>query len=122
MKKFALTLMCLSAAAFGFSAAAETKQQQEPNRPANFYHQVRPDRIGWEIDHVNQMIAYVRWETGKYGASMDLRNNLDRVEHDLAHVNTQHRRYTASRTYLRDQLQQIQADVHKIEAQLHHGG
>jgi hypothetical protein len=69
------------------------------------------------IDHLNRMLAHVRWELSRYRGDWRLRREVDRISGDVNRVNARYRRgYDTWR--LRREVDSLREQLHQIEVRL----
>ena len=80
------------------------------------YH--RPGRLGYEINHVNRMLAHVQWEVRRYGGGWYLRRQVARLSVAVNRVNWRYNNGAYDPYYLHREVGRIHAALHNIEIRL----
>jgi hypothetical protein len=113
MKKWTL----LIALAVGFSSApAFAHDDQYEHRSG--YADVRRDQVDWHLDHLNRMLAHVRWELSRYRGDWRLRREVGRISSEVSRINWCARHgWEGWRT--RREVERLHNELHRIEEQLH---
>ena len=83
------------------------------------YYYQRPGRLAYEINHVNRMLAHVRWELRHYGGGWYLRREVARLSVAVDRVNWRYNHGAYDRYYLHREVERIHAELHNIETRLH---
>lgn len=81
---------------------------------------VSPGRSGldWRINHLNRMLAHVRWQLSRYRGDWHLRREVDRISVQVNRVNWRYRHgYDTWR--LRREIDSLRYELHQIEMRLH---
>jgi hypothetical protein len=113
MKK--LTLIIALALGFGSASAFAHDYEREDH---SGYTEARGDRLGWHINHLNRMLAHVRWEVSQYHGDWRLRREVDRISGEVDRINWRYRHnYEGFR--LRHEVERLHDQLHRIEMQLH---
>jgi hypothetical protein len=118
----ALGLGLASTSAFAYDRDEHRDENRDDNRGG-----YSGERHGdWErhgdlerhINHMNKMLAHVRWELSNYRGDWRLRREVDRISEEVNRVNWrfEHRR---NRGDIRDDVQRLRRKLHRIEEQLH---
>ena len=108
----ALGLGLASASAFAY----DRENYESGNRRG--YDLSHGDRLDWQIDRMNRMLAHVRWELGRYRGDWRLRREVDRVASEVNRINWRHRHGWDS-FRLRREVDRLRGELHNIEVRLH---
>ena len=119
MKKLGLII----ALGLGFASASafayERQSNQYEDRGASTTE--RGDRLDWQVNHMNRMLAHVRWELSRYRGDWRLRREVERISGEVSRVNWRYRRgYETWR--LRREVDSLRSELHQIEVRLHARG
>ena len=74
--------------------------------------------VGYEINHINGMLAHVRREMWRYRASWRIRAEVRHISDEVAHVNAEYRRGDFGSGHIRREIQHIHSELHNVELRL----
>ena len=105
----------------GFTSASAFAYERQYNHDENrgtFRVAHGGDRLDWQINRMNRMLAHVRWELTRYRGDWRLRREVSRISSEVNRVNWRHRHGWDSYR-LRREVERLRAELHNIELRLH---
>ena len=118
MKKFGLIAAIFLS--LNLSVASAFAHEDEENRDGESqYIPIRHNSLNYEINHLNRMLAHVRWEARRYGAGWHLRRELAEAAGQVNHLNRESRYPFVDRYHMRREIARVRGLLHHIEQELH---
>lgn len=116
MKKFGIIAAIVLGSMLPGLPAFGHENEDEGN---NDYRSVRHEGLDREVNHLNRMLARVRWQLGTYRADRHVRREFWHISREVDDLNRKFAQRFYDRRHLRGEVEHIHGELHHIEDELH---
>ena len=82
------------------------------------YAHPRGGRVGYEVNHVNRMLAHVQWQLRRYGGGWFLRREVAHISGEVNHINWEYRTGNFRWYRLQREIEHVHSELHSVEQRL----